>query len=155
MRNQDKEESERNEVGAGDETDLLGQYLREIGRYALLSAEQEQDLAWQARAGDRAAFDRLVEANLRLVVNVARKYSVPDHLTLLDLIQEGNMGLMRAAERFDPERGFRFSTYATFWIRQAMNIAVTCGVSIVSVPAYILEQAARLRRIEAQLAQGA
>jgi RNA polymerase primary sigma factor len=138
---------------ACEEPDALGCYLRDIGRIPLLSAEQEKDLARLARAGDRAAFDQLVEANLRLVVSIARRYSIPDHLTLSDLIQEGNLGLLRAAERFDPERGFRFSTYATFWIRQAINIAVTSAMSIVSVPAYILEQAARLKRIEAQLAQ--
>src|SRR5947209_20456129 len=136
-----------------DEADSLGCYLREIGRIPLLSAEQEQDLARKARAGDRAAFDQLVEANLRLVVSVARKYSLPEHLTLLDLIQEGNIGLMRAAERFDPERGFRFSTYATFWIRQAMGIAVTGATSIVSVPTYILELANRVKRMSAQLTQ--
>src|SRR5690348_8960640 len=138
---------------ATDEADSLGCYLREIGRIPLLSAEQEQDLARKARAGDRAAFDRLVEANLRLVVSVARKYSLPEHLTLLDLIQEGNIGLMRAVERFDPERGFRFSTYATFWIRQAMGIAVTAGGSIVSVPTYILDLANRAKRMSAHLTQ--
>lgn len=136
-----------------DEADSLRCYLREIGRIPLLSAEQEQDLARKARAGDRAAFDRLVEANLRLVVSVARKYSLPQHLTLLDLIQEGNIGLMRAVERFDPERGFRFSTYATFWIRQAMGIAVTAGGSIVSVPTYILDLANRAKRMSAHLTQ--
>lgn len=133
--------------------DSLGCYLRDIGRIPLLSAQQEAELARQARAGDRAAFDRLVEANLRLVVNIARRYRIPDHLMLLDLIQEGNIGLLRAAERFDPERGYRFSTYATFWIRQAMSIAVTSATSMVSVPLYILELAARVRRVEAQLAQ--
>src|SRR5579884_313717 len=136
-----------------DETDSLRCYLREIRRIPLLSAEQEEDLARKARAGDRAAFDRLVEANLRLVVSVARKYSLPEHLTLLDLIQEGNIGLMRAVEPFDPERGFRFSTYATFWIRQAMGIAVTAGGSIVSVPTYILDLANRAKRMSAHLTQ--
>ena len=136
-----------------DEADSLGCYLREIGRIPLLSAEQEQDLARKARAGDRVAFDRLVEANLRLVVSVARKYSLPEQLTLLDLIQEGNIGLMRAVERFDPERGFRFSTYATFWIRQAIGLALTGSTSMVSVPTYILELASRVKRISAQLTQ--
>ncbi len=135
------------------EADSLGCYLREIGRIPLLSAEQEQDLACRARAGDRTAFNHLVEANLRLVVSVARKYRLPDHVALLDLIQEGNIGLLRAAERFDPERGFRFSTYATFWIRQAIGLALTDGASLLSVPTYIVELAHRVKRMSAQLTQ--
>ena len=103
--------------------DPVKTYLKEIGRVPLLTAEQEADLARAAQAGDEQARRALSEANLRLVVSVAKRY-VGRGLPFLDLIQEGNLGLMKAAEKFEPERGFKFSTYATWWIRQAITRAI-------------------------------
>ena len=104
--------------------DPVKTYLKEIGRVPLLSAEEEAALARAAQAGDEDARRRLSEANLRLVVSVAKRYAGRG-LPFLDLIQEGNLGLMKAAEKFEPERGFKFSTYATWWIRQAITRAAS------------------------------
>src|SRR5579885_3786693 len=114
----DKEDRE----GADDNVvdNAIRQYLGEIGRFPLLTAEQEMALAKRVVEGDLEAQQRLVEANLRLVVSIAKRYN--NHgISLLDLVQEGNLGLIRAAQKFDPSKGFRFSTYATWWIRQAIS----------------------------------
>jgi RNA polymerase primary sigma factor len=154
MRNKDKEarerESDEEEMGAEDETDTLGRYLREIGRYALLSAEQEKDLARRGAQGDQAAITRLVEANLRLVVRVAKRYA-NGSTELLDLIQEGNLGLIRAASRFDPERGCRFSTYATWWIHRAVQLSALQSLTSLHFPVHTLELVHKIRRVMSQL----
>ena len=103
--------------------DPVKAYLKEIGRVPLLTMEQELELARAAQAGDADARRKLSEANLRLVVSVAKRYAGRG-LPFLDLIQEGNLGLMKAAEKFEPDRGFRFSTYATWWIRQSITRAI-------------------------------
>ena len=124
--NTDEYDEEGNDEEAASDASVdnaIRQYLAEIGRFPLLNSEQELALAWQVVQGDMEAQRRLVEANLRLVVSIAKRYN--NHgISLLDLVQEGNLGLIRAAQKFDPSRGFRFSTYATWWIRQAISRAV-------------------------------
>jgi RNA polymerase primary sigma factor len=137
--------------GNADERDTLGRYLCEIGQYDRLTAEQEKDLARQAAQGDQEAFERLVTANLCLVVHIARNHRGSGEL--LDLIQEGNIGLMRAVRKFDPERGFRFSTYATWWIRQAMNLASLRADTSLYASVHTTERVRRMKRITGQLTQ--
>jgi RNA polymerase primary sigma factor len=134
-----------------DERDTLGCYLREIGRYELLSAEQEKELARRIAQGNKAAFEQLVGANLRLVIGIARRYTTTT-AELLDLIQEGNIGLMRAAEKFDPERGYRFSTYATWWIQRIVQLAALRSISPFSLSLRTIERMLKMRRLESQLA---
>jgi RNA polymerase primary sigma factor len=114
----------------------LAVYLREISRIPLLAREQEVELARKIRAGDEAAKERLVEANLRLVVQVARRY-INRGLPLPDLIEEGNIGLLRAVEKFEPERGTRFATYATWWIRQAVTRALANQARTIRLPVHV------------------
>jgi len=126
-------------------TDTLSTYLNEIGRVPLLTADEEQTLARQIEAGGDAAKvakDRFVRANLRLVVSIAKRYPLPVGMDLLDLIQEGNLGLEHAVDKFDWRRGFKFSTYATFWIRQAIGRALDTKGSLVKIPG---DRAASLR----------
>jgi RNA polymerase primary sigma factor len=136
---------------SSQESDAVEQYLYEIGQIPLLSAEQEKDLARRVMQGDKAAFDQLVEANLRLVVSIAKRYSTPT-LTLLDLIQEGNIGLMRAAEKFDAARGYRFSTYATWWIHRIVQLAALRSISSLHLSMRTIEALLKMRRVEIQLA---
>jgi RNA polymerase nonessential primary-like sigma factor len=127
---------------------LLGMYLDEIRRIKLLDAPQEQDLARRARAGDAEAERQLIEANLRLVISLARRY-VHRGLSLLDLIEEGNVGLLHAVRKFDPDRGTRFSTYATWWIRQAIVRALANQARMVRLPVHVellLSQYAKAHR---------
>jgi len=130
----------------------LGVYLREIGRIPLLTREQEQELARRVRAGDETAKARLVEANLRLVVQIARRY-LNRGLPLPDLIEEGNLGLLRAVEKFDPERGTRFSTYATWWIRQAVTRALANQARTIRLPVHVGLLLARYGREQQRLMQ--
>lgn len=130
----------------------IKQYLAEVGRYALLTAEQEMELAQRIADGDVGAQQRLVEANLRLVVSFAKRYTTHS-IALLDLIQEGNLGLIRAAQKFDPQRGFRFSTYATWWIRQAMSRAVAEHTRTIHVPVHVVELIYKMKRATRQLYQ--
>ncbi len=130
----------------------IRQYLAEVGRYPLLTAEQEMTLAQRTAAGDLEAQQRLVEANLRLVVSFAKRYTTHG-IALLDLIQEGNLGLIRAAQKFDPRRGFRFSTYATWWIRQAMSRAVAEHTRTIHVPVHVVELIYKMKRVTRQLYQ--
>jgi RNA polymerase primary sigma factor len=130
----------------------IRQYLAEVGRYPLLTAEQEMMLAQRTAAGDLESQQRLVEANLRLVVSFAKRYTTHG-IALLDLIQEGNLGLIRAAQKFDPMRGFRFSTYATWWIRQAMSRAVAEHTRTIHVPVHVVELIYKMKRVTRQLYQ--
>jgi RNA polymerase primary sigma factor len=125
--------------------DALGTYLREIGRHPLLTAADEVTLAKLIEKGDEAATVRMVCSNLRLVVSIARRYRSTG-IPLLDLIQEGNLGLLRAVEKFDWRKGFKFSTYATWWIRQAIQRGIADRGRTVRLPVHIHEQLVRLRR---------
>ncbi len=145
------EEDERQEQ-AKEADNAIRQYLAEVGRYTLLTAEQEMELAQRTAAGDMEAQQRLVEANLRLVVSFAKRYTTHG-IALLDLIQEGNLGLIRAAQKFDPQRGFRFSTYATWWIRQAMSRAVAEHTRTIHVPIHVVELIYKMKRATRQLYQ--
>lgn len=166
-------------VGSGPSADLFRQYLREIGRIPLLSAADEVELARRVEAGlfaeerlssagdldtqlaldldkivvlGRMAKRRLIEANLRLVVSVAKRY-VGRGLTMLDLVQEGNLGLIRAVEKFDYARGYKFSTYATWWIRQAMSRALADQARTIRVPVHVVELINRVVRVQRRMLQ--
>ncbi|HEY4383991.1 MAG TPA: sigma-70 family RNA polymerase sigma factor [Ktedonobacteraceae bacterium] len=134
------------------QSDSLRLYLREISRIPLLSAASESRLAENAEHGDRDARNHLIEANLRLVVSIAKKY-VGQGLSLEDLIGEGNIGLIRAVTKFDYRKGFRFSTYATWWIKQAITRAILEGTRVVRLPVYIMEEVMRVKRTTRQLYQ--
>lgn len=169
----------RADTGAGPSSDLFRQYLREIGRIPLLTAAEEVELARRVEAGlfaeeklgntpdldSRLALDldrlvvmgrmakrRLIEANLRLVVSVAKRY-VGRGLTMLDLVQEGNLGLIRAVEKFDYARGYKFSTYATWWIRQAMSRALADQARTIRVPVHVVELINRVVRVQRRMLQ--
>jgi len=133
-------------------SDPVRMYLREIGRVPLLTAEQEVKLAKATEKGDRNAADQLRIANLRLVVSIAKKY-VGRGLSLLDLIQEGNIGLMRAVQKFDWRRGYKFSTYATWWIRQAITRAIADQARTIRIPVHMIETINRYHRTARQLMQ--
>src|SRR5256714_11612526 len=128
----------------------LETYLREINETALLTAKDEQDLAHLIALGDVRARDRMVRANLRLVVNIARGYTGKG-LSLQDLIEEGNLGLLRAVEGFDPAMGTRFSTYASYWIKQSIKRALVNTAKTIRIPAYKVELLAKWRRATIQL----
>jgi RNA polymerase primary sigma factor len=132
--------------------DSVKQYLKEIGMYPLLSGEQELRLAERVAAGDTRAGQMLMEANLRLVVSIAKRYS-NQGLPLLDLIQEGNIGLMRATQKFDYRRGFRFSTYATWWIRQAISRAIAEHSRSIHIPVHVVELIYKIKRVARRLYQ--
>jgi len=119
--------------------DLTQLYLNDIGQHALLTADEELSLARAMRAGDFAARQTLIERNLRLVVSIARHY-VHRGVALPDLVEEGNLGLIHALEKYDPERGFRFSTYATWWIRQSVERAVMCQSRTIRLPAHVVKE---------------
>ena len=127
-------------------------YLQEIGRLPLLSARQERELARALRAGDSQARAQLIAANLRLVVSIARQYQRRG-LTMQDLVAEGNIGLIRAADKFDPEAGYRFSTYATWWILQSVRLAIRSQVRLVRIPNHMLDRLALRLRTRTRLAE--
>ncbi len=133
-------------------TDPVRMYLREIGKVALLTATEEVTLARQMEAGDKKAKQKLVDANLRLVVSIAKKY-IGRGMLFLDLIQEGNLGLIRAVEKFDYRKGFKFSTYATWWIRQAITRAIADQARTIRVPVHMVETINKMVRISRQLVQ--
>jgi RNA polymerase primary sigma factor len=140
------------ELGSAALDDPVRAYLNEIGRVRLLTKRQEVELAQQIEAGSEAARQHLIEANLRLVVSIARKYMVRG-LPLLDLIQEGNLGLMRAVEKFDHRRGFKFSTYATWWIRQAITRSIADRSRTIRVPVHVTDRINRVIRVSRRLSQ--
>jgi RNA polymerase primary sigma factor len=133
-------------------SDPVRLYLSEIGKVRLLTAEQEVSLARRIERGDQDAKRQLVEANLRLVVSIARRYAGRG-MTLLDLIQEGNLGLIRAVEKFDYRRGFKFSTYATWWIRQAITRGLADQARTIRIPVHMVETINKLIRVQRQLVQ--
>ena len=158
------EDLEEEEVDDGE--DLLSQdqyfddasddsvrlYLREIGKIPLLNSEEELALAKRVVAGERKAKDKMAEANMRLVVSIAKRYSGRG-LDFLDLIQEGNTGLLRAVEKFDPEKGFKFSTYATWWIRQAITRAIADQARTIRIPVHMVETINKLLRTQRRMTQ--
>lgn len=148
----DKEIEALTKVEGGVSTDPVRMYLREIGKIPLLSSEEEISLAQKNEKGDRKAKRKLTESNLRLVVSIAKKY-VMRGLSLLDLIQEGNQGLIRAVEKYDWRKGFKFSTYATWWIRQAITRAIADQARTIRIPVHMVETINKLIRIQRQLMQ--
>ena len=132
--------------------DPVRMYLKEIGRVSLLTAEEEVELAKLMEIGDKAAKSRLIEANLRLVVSIAKRY-VGRGMQFLDLIQEGNMGLIKAVEKFDYRKGYKLSTYATWWIRQAITRAIADQARTIRIPVHMVETINKLIRTTRQLIQ--
>ncbi len=140
-----------NDVVAAMTTDSLQLFLNEAGRYPLLTAVEEVELAKRVERGDREAKDRMISSNLRLVVSIAKKYQ-GHGLSLLDLIQEGIIGLIRAVEKFDWRRGYKFSTYATWWIRQAVQRGVANKSRTIRIPVHVVEREQKIARAERELA---
>ena len=130
--------------------DSVRLYLREIGKIPLLSNEEEVDLAYRIVKGEKKAKDKMVEANMRLVVSIAKRYSGRG-LDFLDLIQEGNTGLLRAVEKFDPDKGFKFSTYATWWIREAITRAIADQARTIRIPVHMVETINKVLRATRKL----
>ena len=145
------ESEENSEVYETVPVDTLRLYMDEVGEYELLTAEEEVTLSRRIRGGDKSAFDEMVNANLRLVVAIAKRYH-GQGVDMDDLIQNGNMGLMKAVERYDPEQGFRFSTYATWWIRQSITRAMADTGRIIRVPVHMVEAINKVTRTERSLA---
>src|ERR671915_349851 len=135
---------------AGATTDALQLFMNEIGRHPLLTREQEVELAKRIERGDKAAKDQMVNSNLRLVVSIAKRYQ-GHGLSLLDLIQEGIIGLIRAVEKFDHRKGFKFSTYATWWIRQAVQRGVANKARTIRLPVHIADREQKMARAEREL----
>ncbi|MEP7162362.1 MAG: RNA polymerase sigma factor RpoD [Candidatus Moraniibacteriota bacterium] len=150
-----KKKDKMMDLGEGDDaSDLVQMYLKEIGRVALLTGEEEVRLAKAIEKGDLVAKQRLTEANLRLVVSIAKKYVGRSHnLSLLDLIQEGNIGLFRAVEKFDYRKGYKFSTYATWWIRQAITRALADQSRTIRIPVHMVETINKYAQITRRLVQ--
>jgi len=132
--------------------DSVRLYLREIGKIPLLNSEEELALAQRVVAGEKKAKDKMAEANMRLVVSIAKRYSGRG-LDFLDLIQEGNTGLLRAVEKFDPDKGFKFSTYATWWIRQAITRAIADQARTIRIPVHMVETINKLLRTQRRMTQ--
>ncbi|MFH0838035.1 MAG: RNA polymerase sigma factor RpoD [Patescibacteria group bacterium] len=156
---EDEDKEDENEQAAKKRANLkeiandsVRMYLSEIGRVDLLSADEEIKLARQIAKGDPVAKQKLAEANLRLVVSIAKKY-IGRGLSFLDLIQEGNIGLFRAVEKFDPKRGFKFSTYATWWIRQAITRAIADQARTIRIPVHMVETINKLTHTQHRLLQ--
>ncbi len=139
-------------LDSGGTMDATRLYLREIGQARLLTAEEEIELARRIREGDEQARARMIESNLRLVVKIARRY-LNRGLALLDLIEEGNLGLIRAVEKFDPDKGFRFSTYATWWIRQTIERALMNQTRTIRLPIHVIKEINVYLRAARQLSQ--
>lgn len=141
-------------IGSDSTHDSIQMYLREIGQYPLISGEEERELAQRIEKGDQEAATLLAKANLRLVVSIAKKYvGRSSDLTLLDLIQEGNLGLFKAVEKFDFTKGFKFSTYATWWIRQAITRALADQSRTIRIPVHMVETIAKYKQVVRRLSQ--
>ncbi len=140
-------------VASANVDDPVKIYLKEIGKVPLLSADDEVELSRRAQEGDEYAKGKLAEANLRLVVSIAKRYSGRTNMAFLDLIQEGNIGLIKAVEKFDPTKGFRFSTYATWWIRQSITRAMADQARVIRIPVHMVETIHKLTRVKRQLLQ--
>jgi len=134
-------------------SDSIQMYLKEIGKVPLLSTEEEIELAKRKERGDKAAERKLIEANLRLVVSIAKKFTGNKNLSLLDLIQEGNIGLFRAVEKFEYRKGYKFSTYATWWIRQAITRSLADQSRTIRIPVHMVETINRCKQSQRQLIQ--
>ncbi len=130
--------------------DAIRLYLKDIKKLPLLTPEEEIDLATRIKKGDKAARQRMIQSNLRLVINIAKKYSNLG-VSMLDLIEEGNLGLMKAVEKFNPKKGYRFSTYAAWWIRQYISRAIANQGKTVRIPVYIIELLMRFKKATEQL----
>lgn len=142
------------EIKGAPVPDTLKMYLKSIRQYPLLTIEEEQKIAKDIANGDEAARKRMVEANLRLVVSIAKSYAGrASNMTLMDLIQEGNVGLMRATEKFDVDKGFRFSTYATYWIKQAISKAVIEQNRAIRLPNHIINEMNKFNKAQRELTQ--
>lgn len=153
----DEEAEDLDALNAGQYLDDISDdsvrlYLREIGKIPLLNAEEEMELAHRVIQGDKRAKDKMAEANMRLVVSIAKRYSGRG-LDFLDLIQEGNTGLLRAVEKFDPDKGFKFSTYATWWIRQAITRAIADQARTIRIPVHMVETINKLLRTQRRMTQ--
>jgi len=153
----DEEEEEEDVLTQGQyfddaSDDSVRLYLREIGKIPLLNSEEELALAHRVVAGEKKAKDKMAEANMRLVVSIAKRYSGRG-LDFLDLIQEGNTGLLRAVEKFDPDKGFKFSTYATWWIRQAITRAIADQARTIRIPVHMVETINKLLRTQRRMTQ--
>ncbi len=153
----DEEEDDEDTLNRGQyfddaSDDSVRLYLREIGKIPLLNSEEELALAKRVIEGDKKAKDKMAEANMRLVVSIAKRYSGRG-LDLLDLIQEGNTGLLRAVEKFDPDKGFKFSTYATWWIRQAITRAIADQARTIRIPVHMVETINKLLRTQRRMTQ--
>ncbi|MEK7621488.1 MAG: RNA polymerase sigma factor RpoD [Patescibacteria group bacterium] len=154
------EEVEEEDVETVDQTDFSDDisddsvrlYLREIGKIPLLKPDEELALAQRVVKGEKKAKDKMAEANMRLVVSIAKRYSGRG-LDFLDLIQEGNTGLLRAVEKFDPDKGFKFSTYATWWIRQAITRAIADQARVIRIPVHMVETINKLLRTQRRMTQ--
>lgn len=154
---QDEEEDDEDTLNSNQyfddvSDDSVRLYLREIGKIPLLNAEEELALAQRVVAGEKKAKDKMAEANMRLVVSIAKRYSGRG-LDFLDLIQEGNTGLLRAVEKFDPDKGFKFSTYATWWIRQAITRAIADQARVIRIPVHMVETINKLLRTQRRMTQ--
>jgi RNA polymerase primary sigma factor len=154
------EHKDRRESGLAPTVDLsklssdsIQMYLKEIGRVPLLTTEEEVELAKRKERGDRQAEKKLIEANLRLVVSIAKKFAGAKGLSLLDLIQEGNIGLFRAVEKFEYRKGYKFSTYATWWIRQAITRALADQSRTIRIPVHMVETINKFQQVERRLVQ--
>lgn len=147
-----EEELNNNQYFDDISDDSVRLYLREIGKIPLLTSEEELALAQKVVAGDKKAKDKMAEANMRLVVSIAKRYSGRG-LDFLDLIQEGNTGLLRAVEKFDPDKGFKFSTYATWWIRQAITRAIADQARTIRIPVHMVETINKLLRTQRRMTQ--
>ena len=153
----DEEEADEDTINNGQyfddvSDDSVRLYLREIGKIPLLNAEEELALAQRVVAGEKKAKDKMAEANMRLVVSIAKRYSGRG-LDFLDLIQEGTTGLLRAVEKFDPDKGFKFSTYATWWIRQAITRAIADQARTIRIPVHMVETINKLLRTQRRMTQ--